>query len=344
MWGNWFTGRYHDYGTRQAIVPGKTPEEAFDWVQQNAQKIYDYYRKARGHNGRLLLRQPSDKNLFLDKTYPVKPSTSTSSRFEKKAVESVVDEGAGPSPGAVKYHMRKAKTKADEYAAKHGVSCTAKLLRASNGEAAIVYVIKDKEGKEHTVHSLNENVEGKNGYVCFYKGKRMEVHADTSYEAQKKAAALFKAKKSHEVSVTLAQKDGEDVEHVAEALTEAMSLGRDGVGFHVKPNGNLVFTVDEKGREFVSELLEEHKAGRYSWDQIWSDIMDPFQSNGMLSMVHPEQVGAMTEAPMVTDELEIADNGDVAHVGKVWWYPNYMVSDPLEVLVRDGQVEFTLGD
>jgi hypothetical protein len=52
-----------------------------------------------------------------------------------------------------------------------------------------------------------------NGYVCFYRGKRCEVHATTTYEAQKKAAVVFKAKKTYDVSVTLAEKDGETVIH-----------------------------------------------------------------------------------------------------------------------------------
>ena len=54
-----------------------------------------------------------------------------------------------------------------------------------------------------------------NGYVCFYKGKRIEVYADSTYAAQQKAALLFKAKKSYEVNVILAEKDGEPVVHVA---------------------------------------------------------------------------------------------------------------------------------
>lgn len=52
-----------------------------------------------------------------------------------------------------------------------------------------------------------------NGYVCFFRGKRHEVHATTSYEAQQKAAAFFKAKKSYEVSVTLAEIKGTQVTH-----------------------------------------------------------------------------------------------------------------------------------
>ena len=40
-------------------------------------------------------------------------------------------------------------------------------------------------------------------YKAFYKNKEMEVEAETSYEAQRKAADAFKAKKSYEVTVML---------------------------------------------------------------------------------------------------------------------------------------------
>ena len=46
-----------------------------------------------------------------------------------------------------------------------------------------------------------------NGYKAFYRGKTIEVYADTSYQAQQKAAAQFKAKKSWEVSVYLCEKN-----------------------------------------------------------------------------------------------------------------------------------------
>lgn len=54
-----------------------------------------------------------------------------------------------------------------------------------------------------------------NGYIAFYKNKKMEVYADSSYAAQQKAAAQFKAKKSYEVNVVLCEKAGEQVLHYA---------------------------------------------------------------------------------------------------------------------------------
>lgn len=52
-----------------------------------------------------------------------------------------------------------------------------------------------------------------NGYKAFYKGRQTEVMADTSDQAQQKAAAFFKAKKSYEVTVVLCEKQGQPVVH-----------------------------------------------------------------------------------------------------------------------------------
>lgn len=57
-----------------------------------------------------------------------------------------------------------------------------------------------------------------NGYIAFYKGKRTEVYASTSYDAQKQAAAFFKARKQYEVSVHLAEKGGAPVLHSTASL------------------------------------------------------------------------------------------------------------------------------
>ena len=54
-----------------------------------------------------------------------------------------------------------------------------------------------------------------NGYIAIYKSKRIEVYADSSYEAQTKAAKIFKAKKAYEVTVVLAEKNGREVVHNA---------------------------------------------------------------------------------------------------------------------------------
>ena len=52
-----------------------------------------------------------------------------------------------------------------------------------------------------------------NTYICFYKGKKIEVKAESSLEAQTKAAKEFKAKKRYEVTPMLVAIDDTQVVH-----------------------------------------------------------------------------------------------------------------------------------
>lgn len=60
-----------------------------------------------------------------------------------------------------------------------------------------------------------------NGYVCFYRGHRHEVHADTPLKAQESALGYFQKKyprrkiKTWEISATIAERNGEQVVHTA---------------------------------------------------------------------------------------------------------------------------------
>jgi hypothetical protein len=51
------------------------------------------------------------------------------------------------------------------------------------------------------------------GYVCFYNGKRVEIFADSMFQARELAEKLFKPSKSkkHMISVVLAEIDGKTV-------------------------------------------------------------------------------------------------------------------------------------
>ena len=57
-----------------------------------------------------------------------------------------------------------------------------------------------------------------NGYKAFYRSRETEVYAETSYEAQTKAAKFFKAKKSYEVAVILCEKNSQPVVHSTASL------------------------------------------------------------------------------------------------------------------------------
>jgi hypothetical protein len=53
-----------------------------------------------------------------------------------------------------------------------------------------------------------------NGYICFHRGKRFEIYADSSYKAQLKCADENRIKKSYEIDVILAEKNGAQITHL----------------------------------------------------------------------------------------------------------------------------------
>lgn len=52
-----------------------------------------------------------------------------------------------------------------------------------------------------------------NTYHAFFKGKKIEVKADTPYQAQQIAAKEFKAKKSYDVAVVLVAVGDREIIH-----------------------------------------------------------------------------------------------------------------------------------
>ena len=59
---------------------------------------------------------------------------------------------AGPTPDQIRAAMRKAKENAEAYTKQHGLPCTPRFIRASNGEASIMY---DIEWKGQTIGLFN---------------------------------------------------------------------------------------------------------------------------------------------------------------------------------------------
>ena len=55
-----------------------------------------------------------------------------------------------------------------------------------------------------------------NSYIIFFKNKRLEVEAETSLQAQRKAAKLLKVKHAYQITVCLAEKNGMPIIHRAD--------------------------------------------------------------------------------------------------------------------------------
>lgn len=90
---------------------------------------------------------------------------------------------------------------------------TAQKMPHAEAIKVVASLYKVDAAKAERVVKADEEKKGKNGYIALYRGKQAEIYADSLYDAKEKAVALFKAKKSYEVSVYLVEKGGEAVVH-----------------------------------------------------------------------------------------------------------------------------------
>lgn len=104
------------------------------------------------------------------------------------------------------------------------------------------------------------------------------------------------------------------------------------------PNGDLRFAASVSDRE---DLAQAYADGGYPKAEAL--VVDSVIGNG-LEFVAPENIGALTNAPIFSDGFWHRDNGQpMLHKdAKVWWFPDYQVIDPWARLRDLGYVDFTL--
>lgn len=105
--------------------------------------------------------------------------------------------------------------------------------------------------------------------------------------------------------------------------------------FQIEANGNLTLKMESEDGAVIQQFLS-----------IWHDdhlvlarLLE--ETNSKFQAVTPDQVGALTDAPMLTDEIEYKNEGDgIGIVGTVWWYPQYEHKSFMSELVKNKQVTF----
>ncbi len=90
-------------------------------------------------------------------------------------------------------------------------------------------------------------------------------------------------------------------------------------------NGNLVLTADNEDRAYIASEQRQ-----YGYLGAESAIQDDLFCNCEFEFILPEDIGALTDAPIISD----GEN--------VWWFPDYMITDPW-ALLKQGRVEFVKG-
>lgn len=113
----------------------------------------------------------------------------------------------------------------------------------------------------------------------------------------------------------------------------------------------MKFTIDAAGNLVISRLRSEKADLQEMFEKcthtdhgFLADLLEytGWGPNGHLDQVAPEDIGALTNAPILTDDLEVDDQGVKTVRGRVWWFPNYQIESFAETLIKTGKVTFQL--
>ncbi len=96
------------------------------------------------------------------------------------------------------------------------------------------------------------------------------------------------------------------------------------------PRGMIIKPTAE-GLADAQEAWERIEAREVAPDAALYDLLEYWSGNGW-TWISPEAIGALTDAPIMSPDAAIEDDGTttVYPGGAVYWHSNYMVEDPVE--------------
>lgn len=107
------------------------------------------------------------------------------------------------------------------------------------------------------------------------------------------------------------------------------------INLEVLPDGNLKVSLTLEGRQDLPYLRD-----RFSCDSVWVEMVERYQTPGSAyMMLKPEEIGALTSAPIIGHGFAYDDYGEIQQGGdnpKVWWFPQYETVDEFEELLKPG--------
>ena len=99
-------------------------------------------------------------------------------------------------------------------------------------------------------------------------------------------------------------------------------------------DGKLKFSLTPEGKE---EILDTPEDERDIYDRLFYNLMEDFCGNGW-EFVDPEEIGALTDALILTDDCERDEEWNLIQIGRVWAYGMYAIHGYITPLLEDGEM------
>lgn len=103
------------------------------------------------------------------------------------------------------------------------------------------------------------------------------------------------------------------------------------------PDGNLRLVLLPEAREDLLELRRAEVSGEKTTSDVEAEVLEDLLANGF-QHIQPEDVGALTSAPMITDDWEGDERGESVPIvgGSVYAFMDYQVRSIVEDLAEKG--------
>ena len=93
--------------------------------------------------------------------------------------------------------------------------------------------------------------------------------------------------------------------------------------------GDLEILLTGEGQANFDTVQEERDA--HGIHAALCALLEDHLCNGW-ELVPPEDIGALTAAPILSDEIVRDEEGRIVEAGRVYWFPDYAVRDEIEEL------------
>jgi hypothetical protein len=104
-----------------------------------------------------------------------------------------------------------------------------------------------------------------------------------------------------------------------------------------KRDGYLRISLDDDGRAALAELNDDELDS----DGAFLDLIERQLCNGW-QLVAPEEIGALTDAPIISDDVGRDDQGKLTAVGSVYAWMNYQILSPARELRDRGHIDLEM--
>lgn len=107
-----------------------------------------------------------------------------------------------------------------------------------------------------------------------------------------------------------------------------------------KNDSGLLLTLTEAGKEYLDDHFDsETRKFSRSDECLFADLMEDYFASSW-EHIRPEDIGALTSADIISDDVVRDEEGNIDHIGTVYAYMDYQIKSHIEELYHGRECRF----